>query len=107
MLWGSTLEELYDILQIYLKVYENKRKTEMEKLETTCYVNGIYMLRAIAPFFGGEKFPEKPIGILVDVKEQEKKLTLQELRQIEENKIRQYMSGGGINGRQIRNNNRR
>lgn len=89
----STLTEVHFYLQAYMKSYDEKK----QEVDNNAWLNGVYVLYAIGSCLSSNnKYPEKPISL----DEYEKKnMTIEQLRQIEENKIRQYMSGGGTNGR--------
>ena len=96
MFWESTLDEIYYYFEIYKKSYEQIQKNEMLKKDYDSWLLGLYVKSSIlSSLTKDNKYPEKPFGL----KEEQKPMTLEEARRIEENKIRQYMSGGGRNGR--------
>lgn len=94
--WDSTLKEVHYLMECYSESYNYKIRNKIEMIDYQSWLSGVYIAKAIQSCFSKSgNYPEKPFGL----KEEQKPMTLEEARRIEENKIRQYMSGGGRNGR--------
>lgn len=82
-------------MDCYAEAYNQKEKNKITMIDYNSWLIGVYVAKAISSCFERScKYPDKPFGII-----EQKPMTLEEARKIEENKIRQYMSGGGRNGR--------
>lgn len=56
-------------------------KNKMSDMETSAYVNGIYVAKAVGACLSkGSKYPEKPLGIFEFDKREEKELTEEEIK---------------------------
>ena len=67
-------------LKPFFEADKIKLKNRMSEIETSAYVNGIYVARAVGACFSkGSKYPEKPLGIFDFDKREQKELTEEEI----------------------------
>ncbi|WP_329379576.1 hypothetical protein [Anaerofustis butyriciformans] len=70
MFWKLTPKEV----TFFVKAYEIKKKNEIEKINFSSWINGIYISHAIASVLGdNNKYPGKPFELFNENKEEEVK----------------------------------
>lgn len=74
------------IMKVYQDVYMDKHKEELQEVEVTAYVNGVYQMKAIASVLSkNSQYPKKLLGILkTEDEEEEVELTEEEKKEQQE-----------------------
>lgn len=67
-------------LKAFNQAYQFSFDRRMQEAEMTAYMNGLYVVKAIACTFGKSKYPEKPIGLLKTDKKEDVELTEEDIQ---------------------------